>query len=85
MPHKHIQSRVKVPLPVTSKVRTYVKLSIHILSRYSLAEVYYMCHRRNIKVLSYVSLGGFISKKYLLHIEGYRSDITKLNRLLNSQ
>ena len=83
MPHKHIQSRIKVPLPINNKVRTYVKVSIHLLSRYTLDEVYYMCHSCNIKVLSCVSLGGIFSKKYLIHIEGYRSDIAKLNRLVN--
>lgn len=81
MPYKHFRSRVKVPVPANSKVRGYVKVSIHLLSGYSLEEVYQLCNRYNITVLSSVSLGGILSKKYLIYIEGYRSDIAELNRL----
>ena len=84
MPHKHIKPRIKVPEPVSNKVRGYLKVSIHLLSGYSLEDVYQLCNRYNVTVLSSVSLGGILSKKYLIHIEGYRSDIAKLNSLVNS-
>ena len=83
MPHKHIKPSIKVPGPVSNKVRGYLKVSMHLLSGYSLECVYRLYNRYNITVLSNVGLGGILSKRYLIHIEGYRGDITKLNRLVN--
>ncbi|MGM9986384.1 MAG: hypothetical protein ACI35O_04055 [Bacillaceae bacterium] len=83
MPHKHIQSRIKVPSPpVQIKVKVPVKLTIGIFSCYKLIDVYEACYKLGIKVVSCTSLGGVINKKYVMEIEGYKRDLTVLQRVL---
>ena len=84
MSYKHIKSRIKVPVLAGSKVKGYLNVSIHLLSGNSLTDVYHLCNRFRVNILSCVSLGGILNKKYMLHVEGYKSDIAKLEMLLNT-
>ena len=85
MPHKHIQSRIKVPSPpVQIKVKIPVKLKIGVFSGYGKSDVEIECQKLGVKLVRWDKLRGLINKKYYVEFEGYRRDIDKLMETLNS-
>ena len=84
MPHKHIQSRIKVPSPpVQIKVKVPVKLKIGIFSRYDITDVKVECLKLGVKMIRCDGSCGLINKKYYVEFEGYKRDINKLMETLN--
>ena len=84
MPHKHIQSRIKVPSPpVQIKVKVPVELKIGVFTEYSKTDVELECLKLGVKLVRWDKLGGLINKKYYVEFEGYRRDIDKLMETLN--
>ena len=85
MPHKHIQSRIKVPSPpVQIKVKVPVKLKIGVFSGYDITDVKIECLKLGVKMARCDKLRGLFNKKYYVEFEGYKRDINKLMETLNN-
>lgn len=85
MPYKRMKPRFElfnIHNNLPKIVRMTVKLSLGAFSGITLAEVYELCYRYNIKIIKCECLGGFLNKSYRMEIEGREDEIAKMQRVI---